>query len=99
MAVQRKALCVALLGLWTVSFLGLGGCGGGSGGGGGGPGGPSANFLVLAANMLLGTTGPGGTSTQPYPTEPAGGVPVPPGSPTSFYQVQQPVFAPGGLGT
>jgi hypothetical protein len=98
---MRRALCVALLGLWSVAFLGLGGCGGGGGGGdgggGGGGGGGGANFLALVANMLMGTSGPGGTTTVAYPTDPAGGVPVPPGS--MSYQVPSAVFTAGALGT
>jgi hypothetical protein len=89
-------LCVALLGLWTVAFLGLGGCGGGSGGGGGG-GGSNAPFLKLVANMFFGQKTAAGVSTTPYPTDPALGVPVPAGS--GAYQVPAAIFALGALGS
>ena len=92
----RRSLCVALLGLWTVAFLGLGGCGGGSGGGGGGSG-SNAAFLKLVANMFLGQKTAGGTTTTPYPTDPALGVPVPVNS--GAYQVSSAVFPLGALGS
>jgi hypothetical protein len=79
MAVPRRTFCVTLLALFTACFLGLSGCGGGGDGDGGGGGGSSA-FLRLTANMLMGQLTAGGTSTMPYPTDPALGVPVPPGS-------------------
>jgi hypothetical protein len=98
MAVHRKSLCVALLGLWTIAFLGLGGCGGGGGGGGGGSG-AGAAFLKLVATVFFGQKTAQGTATLPFPTDPTGGVPLAPASPVGAYQVPAAVFPLGQLGS
>ena len=100
MAVSRKSLFVAFIGLWTVAFLGLSGCGGGGGSSdGGGGGGSGADFLKLVANVFWGEKGVAGVATVPYPTDPTGGIPIPANSPIGAYQVPAAVFPVGAPGS